>query len=429
MRTAPCQRLLTAALVAAAPTWILVGTAPFAPALAAPAPSYAQLLGEAEVTAPRLLAAKALIAQAEGLADQAGTLPNPTVSVLTENVAGTRNYRAFDQAETTLQFNQLVELGGKRGARQAAGQADVDASQAHFAATRIAYACDLALAYADAEAADRRVDLAEDELEEAQRDDQAARALVAAGREATVRTIQSQATLTSMRADLSQAKAARAAALDRLAVLAGAPEPYTAFPVSLLDTAVARTGGDGRQDPPTGDPLASPGYRASVADREAAFRRLEVERARATPDVTASLGVRRLEGDRATTFVAGVSIPLPLFDRNRGNISAAQASLTGAEARLEAARREAEAGVRSARLQARAAQDRLAAADQSLAAAQEAYRLTRIAYEGGKAPLSELLTARHALGVANATKVDAQLARVDAITALARVQGRIPFGD
>ena len=60
--------------------------------------------------------------------------------------------------------------------------------------------------------------------------------------------------------------------------------------------------------------------------------RIAVERVRARPDVSASVGVRRYEAEDATALTFGISMPLPLFDRNRGGIRAANADQRAAEA-------------------------------------------------------------------------------------------------
>ena len=102
---------------------------------------------------PRLAAVEAEIARAQELAQQAGTIPNPTVSILPENFAGSRSFTGFDRLETTFQINQPLELGRKRGARQLAGSAEVDATRVRYAEAKAALAFDLAQAYVEAEAA------------------------------------------------------------------------------------------------------------------------------------------------------------------------------------------------------------------------------------------------------------------------------------
>lgn len=392
-------------------------------AVAEPAPPFAELLRQAQPTAPRLAEARAEIARAEGLARQARALPNPTVGVEVENFSGSGPFRGMDMAETTASIAQTIELGGKRSARVAVARADLQAARARAARIQGEYAFDLAAAYAEAEASERRLQLATDQAALAQEDLRIATALVEAGREADLRRVQARAALQAARANVEEARAARATTFSNLTALVGAPAPITSIPVSLL----ARAG----EAFPTAnlDALRSPAYLAAEAEREAAARRIRVERIRAVPDVTASVGVRRFNGDDATAVVAGISVPFPIFDRNRGNISAAQAELSAAEARLNAARLEAEAAIRSGGARLSAAESRLRAAQEGERTAEEAYLLTRVGYEGGKLDLVELLNAQRALAEARAQSINAAVERLSAQAGLARLAGASPFGD
>ena len=92
-----------------------VGALAAANAAAQPAPSFDQLFGQS-AEAPRTQIIEADIARAEGLAEQARVRPNPTVSGLAENIGGKQPYSGFNRSETTIQYNQPFELGGKRSA-------------------------------------------------------------------------------------------------------------------------------------------------------------------------------------------------------------------------------------------------------------------------------------------------------------------------
>ncbi|ENZ82875.1 MULTISPECIES: TolC family protein [Caulobacter] len=391
-------------------------------AAADPAPPFKALLAQAQGSAPRLAEAAAGVRQAEGLARQAGARPNPTAGVTIENFSGGGVYSGTNNAETTFQLSQPLEVGGKRGARVAAGRAALDAARARLSQSKADFAFALADAYAQAEAGERRVTLAEEAVTLSDETLRASRALVDAGKEAELRTLQAQAALTAARATLEEARAERTGAFARLTALAGSPTPFTELTDSLLVSTAAPV------QPGDIDVLATPAVLAAEADREAAARRVRIEKTRAVPDVTVSAGVRRFSGDDSTALVAGVSIPIPVFDQNRGNITAAQGELQAAEARLNAARLDAEADIRTARFQLGAAQSRATAAGEGETSAVEAYRLTRIAYESGKAPLVELINARRSLAEARDLTIQAQLARVRAEADLARLQGRL-FGD
>ncbi|MDE1917371.1 MAG: TolC family protein [Sphingomonadales bacterium] len=401
---------------------MLAATMLAGPALADPAPPFAQLLRQAQ-QAPHVEALQSDVERAQGLAVQARARPNPTVSLYGENFAGSAPYNGFGGTQTTFQVNQPLELGGKRAARIEAGQAGVIAAQLRSQEGRLTFAFDLARAYAAVEVADKRIELAEDEVEEATADLALARALVASGKEARLRSLQAETELNTLQADLVVTQANRKAALLRLSALAGVETPFTALGESLLDRQTARSA----MGPI--DPMQTAMVRVAEAEGDAARRRVTLQRKAAIPDVTLQFGVRRLEQERSNTLVAGISVPLHIFDRNRGNIAAAQAEERGAQARLADAKLEARAEIEAGQALLEAADARVQATVKTLATAQETYRLARIAYEAGKSPLIELLASRHGLGIARGVRLDAVAASLDARANLARLKGLTITGE
>jgi outer membrane protein, heavy metal efflux system len=396
---------VAASVVALASAWT---------ASAAPAPPFAELLRRSQATAPRLIEAQANVRAAQGLAEQAAALPNPTVGVEVEDIG--RKDAGISQRQNTYSLSQPIELGGKRGARIGVGRAELAAADARQRQAVADFGYDLAVAYASAEAAQARMTVLADDLARAREDLRAARALVEAGKEADVRAVQAQAAAATAEAQLAGARADLAETLARLTSLSGSPEPFTEIPGSLL---AAGVGGA-----PQARAAVPPSLAAAQADREAAARRVRVERAKAIPDVTVSVGARTYQDSDDSAVVVGVSAPLPLFDRNRGAVKAAGAQLAAADARLRAASLEAEGAWRTGVAQADAGAARLAAAEQAAQAAREGYRLARIGYEAGKTSLLELSAARRALAEAELARLEAQVARVRAEAQVARLSGR-----
>ncbi|MCB0334464.1 MAG: TolC family protein, partial [Bdellovibrionales bacterium] len=66
-----------------------------------------------------------------------------------------------------------------------------------------------------------------------------------------------------------------------------------------------------------------------------AKRGLDRERAQAIPDLTLSGGYRRFEETDDGAFVAGLSIPLPIFNRNEGRIAQANSEVSASQALLQ----------------------------------------------------------------------------------------------
>lgn len=404
----------TRALVAAAAT-VWAGAA-----AAEPAPPYHALLARAEVS-PSLAEAEANVTAAEGRLRQAQTLRNPELSLEVENFAGEGPFEDFGAAETTLGIGQTLELGGKRKARSVAAREGVGVARARRDLARADYASRLAVLYAEAEAAAARVSLAEELLGAAETDARTARLLVENGKEAPVRALQADSDVAGARADAAEARATAAEAFGRLSALTGEGAAFDSVAESLLSRPASTLSG-------VRSVVRTPAVIAAEAERAEAAAEVQVERSRAAPDVTVSAGVRRFAADDSTALVAGVSLPLPVFDRNRGATDAARAQLRAAEARLRQAELEAQADLRAADSQARAAAERLEAALAGEGAASEGYRLSRIGYEGGKLSLLELTTARRALSQARIRTLEARLALVRAEAEAARLTGRTPFG-
>jgi cobalt-zinc-cadmium efflux system outer membrane protein len=388
-------------------------------AWADPAPSFQTLL-ERIGASPSAAEADALLDAAEARIRQARVRPNPTAALEAENAFGSGPFSGYDNAETTLSLTQDLELWGRRGARVNVARAEAGTAALRRDQAVIDAVGRLALAYAEAEAAERRFALAEEALGLTIADARAALVLVEEGREPLLRGIQAESEAAAARATRDEAQAERDAAFARLTAVAMLPTPATSIADSLLDDAPVRT-------PPEAAPGA-PAVRVAEAEREAAERRIAVERVRARPDVSASVGVRRYEAEDATALTFGISMPLPLFDRNRGNIDAAQAEFRAADARLAGARQDAEADRQAAVARLNASVSRVSAADAGVTASEEAYRLSRIGFEAGRISQLELRGTRAALITARNAAIDARLARVRAEIDLARLQGRAPFG-
>lgn len=397
---------------------LVLASATADPAWADPAPAFEILLQQISAS-PAAIEADALQDAADARVRQARVRPNPILALDVDSAFGSGPFEGFGNAETTLSVTQDLELWGRRGARVDVARAEAGTVALRRDLAVVDAAGRLALVYAEAEAAERRSQLAEEALSVTLADARAALTLVEEGREPMMRALQGESEAATARASLDEAQAERDAAFARLTAVAMLPTPVTAIKTSLIDQvpSAAMVGGS-----------ATPVVRVAEAERDVAERRIAVERIRARPDVSASVGLRRYEAEDATALTVGLSLPLPLFDRNRGNIDAALADFRAADARLLNARQEAQADRNAAKARLNASASRVSATDAGVTAAQEAYRLSRIGFDAGRISQLELRVSRAALISARNAAVDARLARVRAEIDLARLQGRAPFG-
>ena len=147
------SRFLTRLAVALA---LAGSSSPMAMAQNSKSLSLAAALQRAASANPRLVAADRDIGIASGRSFQAGAIPNPEVSLSLDNSLGSGQYRGLRSAETTLQLSQLIELGGKRDARLAAGSAEVEAAYWQRQAVRLEILSETAIAFYNVLTAQRR---------------------------------------------------------------------------------------------------------------------------------------------------------------------------------------------------------------------------------------------------------------------------------
>lgn len=363
-------------------------------------------VAEAAAQAPAIVAAQAEVDAARARLGQARARPNPELSVEVENFAG----GGPEGVETTVSINQRLDLGGRRRARVSAAEAALSAQELRLTITLADLARDVWTSFATAVAASARLELAQANQRRAAELARIAEELVAAGREPPLRALRARTALAQSEAALSAAEAEQAAARQSLGVLLGSVVDSTA----LIDSGSVPI-------PAAVDPAETLEVRLAEAERVAAEAGVAQERAAARLDPSVGVGLRHIAetGDKA--LVAGFSVPLPLFDRNRGNIAAARAGVRATEARREAALSQAAATIANARTALAAADVRVRALESAaVPEAREALRLTELSYQAGRSSLLELLDAQEAFAAVQSELIDARLARATAAATLTR---------
>jgi cobalt-zinc-cadmium efflux system outer membrane protein len=134
-----------------------------------------------------------------------------------------------------------------------------------------------------------------------------------------------------------------------------------------------------------------------AADAAAAVERAreELARAQAVPDLNVELLYRRQEATHTDAFDAGLSIALPLFDRNQGRIREAGAELTAAQAKARRVLSELEHEVREAHLRLTRAMARVRLLrEEILPRSDTVLRGAELRYAGGDMSLADLLPIR-----------------------------------
>lgn len=370
-----------------------------------------QALEEAYARSPTIVAAQADVAAAEGRARQAGFRPNPLLSVEVENFAGTGSLRGIQSLETTLAVNQQLDLGGRRRARMNAAGAELNVQKLRLAIARADLGKAVRDQFAQATAARQRLAQAEESVERARELARIAGILVDAGRDPPLRGLRARSALAQTQADREAAVANDLAARSSLGALIGANAPVGSVSGPTVD-------GQGQAVVPE----RSLEVRLAEAERLAAESQVQLQLAERRLDPAVGVGVRHIRETGDVGLVAGVSMPLRVFDRNQGNIDAARQSLLAAEARRANVLTTTTAQVRNAIAAVDAAQLRLKALESSgVPEAEEALRLTNLSYREGRASLLEVIDAQNSYTAARTSLTEARLALALAVAELTRI--------
>lgn len=362
---------------------------------------------------PELRAAGNELAAHEGALAQAGTRPNPELELLREG-GGTEN------RSTTVQLNIPVELGGKRAARVDAAHQERQLAALALRAQRDRVRADTAAAFHDVAAAGERERMAQELVALAGRALDVAARRVEAGKLSPVDETRARVAQGSARIEALQAGRDLEAARIRLAALWNGDARGLRIALAEPDA------------PPAAPSLeelfrqldASPAMRharTAVTHREALAR---LEKSRRMPDVNVVVGTQREGPDPHNRAVLGLSVPLPLFNRNDGAVLDALRRVDKARdlAQAEGARLRAELAQAHARLTSARAEADLIAGD-ILPGAEDAYRAATRGFEVGKFGLTDVLDAQRALSQSKNQYATAMLDAHRAAADIARLLG------
>ncbi len=368
-------------------------------------------LDEAAARSPAIVAAEAEVAAAEARIVQAGYRDNPELSLEVENFAGTGELRGVRSLETTLAVNQRLDLGGRRSARLGSARAALDAQKLRLAIARADLALSVREQFARAVAAREKLIQANETVDRARELARVAGILVDAGRDPPLRALRARSALAQAQADREAAVADELAARSSLAALFGVSAP--------VETVIGKT-----TDFPSQQvvPSTSLEVRLADADRVAAQASVREQLAERRLDPAVGVGLRHIRETGDVGLVAGVSMPLRVFDNNRGNIDAARQNLAAADARRAGTLASTTARARNAIASVDAAQRRVEALEKSaVPEAAEALRLTELSYREGRSSLLEQLDAQNAYTASRTALTDARLQLALAVAELARI--------
>ncbi|MGK2961526.1 MAG: TolC family protein [Gemmatimonadaceae bacterium] len=349
----------------------------------------------ARAASPDLRAAQAAVDATRGRELQAGAVGNPGLTYSTEQTSSAGQ----SSSQRIAGLEQRLEIGGQRGSRRDAATARRRAAEAKLRGASAAVDFEVARAYAQVIGADRRARLAR----------QAAAAFTEAGRVSASRLAAGDISgYTDRRLRLEGARYAaleaeamlssRAARIALSSLISASADSIQAVAAVLSDSIPVAI-------PPLSRAVLSATAHRNRADYLTASLEAEALSAESrlasrdripSPVLSAGYKTEKSAGNPESLdgFAAGISLPLPLFDRRRGAIQAAEAENRRAVAEMESAKRRVTREVAAAHDAMTAVEQQLAIlAPQLGAPAATSLRSAQVAYSEGEIPLLEWLDA------------------------------------
>ena len=343
-----------------------------------------------------------------GVTLQVGLLRNPDLVVNIENVGnvqklqGPLNSPDAPESDTakvaqqlaTIRLNQLIELGGKRAARVVAASLGQEVAGKDYEARRVELIARVANVFIEVLAGQERLRLAEETSQLAQKVVNTVARRVQAGKAPPIEETRAGVAFSTTRIELVQAQRDLAAARKRLTLLWGNSSPQFSKALGDLGSLVILPSFETLAE----RVLVSPMALRSLKNVEQRKAMLAVEQTRRIPNLTLGGGAIHHALAGGTTVVAGLMLPLPLFDRNQGNLQEAYQRVDKAideqaatDLRLKAELTQAYEALSAAQNETRVLRSEI------LPAARSAFEVTNKGYELGKFGYLEVLDAQRTL--------------------------------
>ncbi|HMU63048.1 MAG: TolC family protein [Nitrosomonas sp.] len=354
---------------------------------------------------PELAALAKEIGALEGATLQAGLFRNPELSFNVENPGNIQKLHGdinspdsvaqeVVQQLTTIRIGQLLELGGKRMARVQAAQLNEELAIRDYESRRVEVIARVANVFTEVLAGQERLKLAEETKLLAQNVVDKVILRVQAGKVPPIEETRAKIGLSSARIEWEQAQRDLASARKRLALMWGSTSPQFDQALGSLETFTPPPDFHRLQELVMSNPMALRAMK-NIEHRKAL---VEVEETRRIPNLTVNAGIVHHAQLGGTTAVAGLMIPLPLFDRNQGNLKEAHVRVNKAEDERQALELRLKTELTQSYEALTAAWNEInILRNEILPGAKSAFNVMRRGYELGKFGLLELLDSQRVL--------------------------------
>ena len=343
---------------------------------------------------PNLKAFVYEISSLEKIKIQAGLIPNPEAGFEAEDFYGGKELSGIKGSQFTVTGSQLFELGGKRSSRVNLSDKAINSAEGNYELLKLDVIAQVKSAFFGLYKIHHQIVLQQKFIQINEEILKTISERVKAGRTSPAEESKVKVALINSRIELQRLQRSYSSAQTILNSLIGTTGKNLSPSTDLFENLFTLP----KKENILQDLENIPSIKN--LNNETNFRKaqLELEKSQAVPDLTTSVGVRYLNELKTNSFVAGLSIPLPFFNRNQGNIQSAEVRIQQMDEIIRAQRLSVISSLNTSFNNLLSAYNNATQLKESiLPESEKAYNITRDGYLQGRFAFIDLLDAQRTL--------------------------------
>ncbi len=265
---------------------------------------------------------------------QAGLWPNPALEIGVDDVGGPGVRSGFGAAETTIQLSQLIELGNKAQKRRKVASLEKELTGWDYQAKRLEVLTEASKAYIELLAIQEKAKLLAELVDVSEQTVRIVTQRVDAGKDSPLEKTKASVALSGVQLEHKQALQELETARKIVASFWGNEQPKFMRVEGQLETVTDIPEINDLQQKLIQNPQLARWEKEIARDKAA----LELAKSKAFSDISIGAGVKRFNESDDNALVFGVTIPLPISDRNQGGRMEAMYNLSKSYEEQRAAR-------------------------------------------------------------------------------------------
>jgi len=268
---------------------------------------------------PRLKSKKLEINAFQAAALQAGLYPNPEVGVELENFLGSGEFNSFNASENTFSITQDFVLGGRLNKAEKIQLINSNIAEWELEKERLNLISEIRKSFTIISSLQHQNDLNKKLLQISRDFLINLERRIKAGKVSPAESSRASLITTSLEIQIQNTEMQFASETTRLKALLGKPNLEFTSVENICNL---------QYNIPQLDELSnliiqSPTLAQFKTEMKRVKAAVGLEKSKVIPDLSVSLGLRRINETSDNVFVLGLSLPIPLFDNNKGNIQEA----------------------------------------------------------------------------------------------------------